>query len=1019
MSMHRRSLTFENCYFLLKESYKLVESFKNYLTSYQLQQITKKTLVILSDKINNSEEINKYKINKLAMIIIKPYLEAIINYPNDSQYIKQTFIMIKFLLNNNIFSQNSYLSIIKIFISIIDYNKNEYLEEIIQLMSKMINKDKIQLSLQIILHFFTLCVKITNLNKEDEKSKKLFVNYIDLIFNFLDILLRPVIYKENKQLQFQYHENLDELSIKEVEPSKKRNQQSFYTIQSDSHESDNETDTINNISLSNSPINSKYCNSTIKVSLKNINDKSFAKLEEYKNFDIYKSCIKIFYYLVSVLSGKAKYESLIGIPSIEISILLINTIIKRTNNLLIYIDDFFYIIDHILVDSLYEIMRDYKLTNEVKVLIFDSVFLIIQHYRFSFWLIIPTIYLLKKDTNNKERLYQFIDNIIKNYSLFTDIYQYKTDNCLDLIKDDSLRILEEITGTRNYIKFNNNVVGVIMNCFSHQKMKELSSIHFNIIQKVYTNLENFFINVLSINHIYLENSNTMSMSSKLICNKEKDYNKLREPFFFFNPYICNIFNYLFTNLLNGKEDIEKYVDSIIIYLKIYSILKDEPSKEQIFKVIINLIENPSLSFQDFNILVKYLFEFFQIKDFNNSIESWRCIFNCIEKIYEKIIKIDNKFEMKNKDIIEGVENYIKHIENNITIYNRDSTKDNNEDIYLYDEEGNDKINNLENTDSFQELSGLAGPCSYLNVKSRRPSRLRFKSILSKQSTNSSIDDNNLIFLKTNSMPQLNIDEKEENDSPNNIMKNNIQKIETFLIGISEERELENNNFISNIIMNALWTNSFIYLKKKDLTGIQFNLIMILEIISTNAKKVNHFFNKISLIIFEVFTTKDIKDENLKIFAFDTMTIVLMFIISLYEDDEIEEKEENDVWSISNYQTAVLSVYQKFIDNIILSNNVNLKKRCIQNLKIILVHSGQKINKQGWEKLFDIILLIVNNIMVIGNNIYDVILYLLKFYIDNLKLMGLGNRFQELINIIINKAKPEMKHKIEALIKKYE
>ena len=61
--MHRRSLTFENCYFLLKESYKLVESFKNYLTSYKLQQITKKTLVILSDKINNSEEINKYKIN--------------------------------------------------------------------------------------------------------------------------------------------------------------------------------------------------------------------------------------------------------------------------------------------------------------------------------------------------------------------------------------------------------------------------------------------------------------------------------------------------------------------------------------------------------------------------------------------------------------------------------------------------------------------------------------------------------------------------------------------------------------------------------------------------------------------------------------------------------------------------------------------------------------------------------------------------------------------------------------------
>jgi len=1021
MSIHRRSLSIDDCSFLLKQSYKLIESFKNFLTSYQLQQITRKTLTILSEKINNKEEINNYKIHKLAMIIIKPYLEAIINYPNDPIYIKHTFIMIKFLLNNNIFSQNSHLSIIKIFISIINYNKNEYLEEIIFLMSKMINKDRIQLSLQIILNYFTLCVKITNLNKDDEKSKKLFVNYIDLIFNFLDILLRPVIYKENKQLQFQYHENLDELSIKDVDTikPKKRSQQSFYTIQSESHESDNEADTINNISISNeSPNSIKYYNSTIKFSLKNIDEKSFAKLEEYKNFDIYKSCIKIFHYLVSVLSGRAKYESSIEIPSIEISLLLINTIINRTNNLLIYIDDFFYIIDQILVDSLYEIMRDYKLTNEITFLIIDLVFLIVQNYRFSFWLIIPTIYLLKKAPTNKEKLYQFIDNIIKNFSLFTDIYQYKTDNCLDLIKDDSLRILEEITGTRNYIKFNNNVIGVIMNCFSHQKMKELSSIYLNDIKQVYLDLENFFINVLSIHHIYLENSNNFSMSSRLICNKENDYDKLREPFFFFNPYICNIFNYLFINLLNGKEGIEKYVDSIVIYLKIYSTLKDEPSKEQIFKVIINLIENPSLSFQDFNILVKYLFEFFQIKDYNNSIESWRCIFNCIEKIYEKIIKIDNKFEMKNKDIIEGVENYIKHIENNITIYNRDSTKSNNVNIYLYDEEGNDKNNNLENGDSFQELSGLGVNNNYSNIKSRRQSRLRFKSILSKQSTNGSIDDNNLFFLKHNSMPQLNLDEKEENESPNNIMKNIIQKIETFLIGISDERELENQNFISNIIMNALWTNSFIYLKKKDLTGIQFNLIMILEIISTNAMRVNNYFNKISLIVFEVFTTKEIKDENLKIFAFDTMTIVLMFIISLYEDDEIEDKEENDVWDNSNYQTAVLTVYQKFIDNIIFSNNINLKKRCIQNLKIILVHSGQKINKEGWEKLFDIFLVIVNNIKIIGDNTYDMLLYLMKFYIDTLKDMGLANRIQELNSVILNKSKSEMRHKIEEIIKKY-
>ena len=665
-------------------------------------------------------------------------------------------------------------------------------------------------------------------------------------------------------------------------------------------------------------------------------------------------------------------------------------------------------------------MRDYKLTNEITFLIIDLVFLIVQNYRFSFWLIIPTIYLLKKAPTNKEKLYQFIDNIIKNFSLFTDIYQYKTDNCLDLIKDDSLRILEEITGTRNYIKFNNNVIGVIMNCFSHQKMKELSSIYLNDIKQVYLDLENFFINVLSIHHIYLENSNNFSMSSRLICNKENDYDKLREPFFFFNPYICNIFNYLFINLLNGKEGIEKYVDSIVIYLKIYSTLKDEPSKEQIFKVIINLIENPSLSFQDFNILVKYLFEFFQIKDYNNSIESWRCIFNCIEKIYEKIIKIDNKFEMKNKDIIEGVENYIKHIENNITIYNRDKSKENIDiNVLLYDEEGNDKMNNnIENNflESFQELADLASPETLFNNKSKRQSRLRFKSILSKQSTNGSFEDN-LCSLRNNSMPQLIIDEKEEKESPNFIMKNIIQKIETFLIGINEERELKNNNFISNIIMNAIWTNSFYYLKKMDLTGIQFNLIMILQIISTNAKKINHFFNKISLIVFEVFNTHEIKEENIKMFAFDTMTIVLMFIICLYEDEE-GEKEENDVWKNSNYQNAILTVYEKFIEEIIFSHNINLKRRAVQNLKIILIHSGHKINKEGWEKLFNIFLFIVNNINEIGENTYKLFSCLMKTHTDNINLMGLGNKIQELMNLLLIKAKKDMKNKLEEIISKY-
>ena len=43
---------------------------------------------------------------------------------------------------------------------------------------------------------------------------------------------------------------------------------------------------------------------------------------------------------------------------------------------------------------------------------------------------------------------------------------------------------------------------------------------------------------------------------------------------------------------------------------------------------------------------------------------------------------------------------------------------------------------------------------------------------------------------------------------------------------------------------------------------------------------------------------------------------------------------------------------------------------------------------------------------------------MKFYIDTLKDMGLGNRIQELNSVILNKSKSEMRHKIEEIIKKY-
>jgi hypothetical protein len=193
--------------------------------------------------------------------------------------------------------------------------------------------------------------------------------------------------------------------------------------------------------------------------------------------------------------------------------------------------------------------------------------------------------------------------------------------------------------------------------------------------------------------------------------------------------------------------------------------------------------------------------------------------------------------------------------------------------------------------------------------------------------------------------------------------------------------------------------------------------MILQIISTNAKKINHFFNKISLIVFEVFNTHEIKEENIKMFAFDTMTIVLMFIICLYEDEE-GEKEENDVWKNSNYQNAILTVYEKFIEEIIFSHNINLKRRAVQNLKIILIHSGHKINKEGWEKLFNIFLFIVNNINEIGENTYKLFSCLMKTHIDNINLMGLGNKIQELMNLLLIKAKKDMKNKLEEIISKY-
>ena len=96
----------------------------------------------------------------------------------------------------------------------------------------------------------------------------------------------------------------------------------------------------------------------------------------------------------------------------------------------------------------------------------------------------------------------------------------------------------------------------------------------------------------------------------------------------------------------------------------------------------------------------------------------------------------------------------------------------------------------------------------------------------------------------------------------------------------------------------------------------------------------------------------------------------------------------------------------------------MKRRAVQNLKIILIHSGHKINKEGWEKLFNIFLFIVNNINEIGENTYKLFSCLMKYHTDNINLIGLGNKIQELMNLLLIKSKKDMKNKLEEIISKY-
>ena len=911
------------------------------------------------------------------------------------------------VINNELLNQNSYYLILSILNNISniyfyfqDDKKKIFLVNLLKIFQNLILEKYIQFSSKIVHLFFSLITKIihhNSLNKNDvTKGFYTFLSdYSLLLFKFLSDFIRPLITKKNKN--FSSKENLDDA------PVNKRKQQSFYTITES--QSENEKSQYDNLTAS--------INVFQTIAFDN-NDAIKLEIKEYQNVDLYNDCIYIFSYLFNVvLSTSSSTEHLKNV--IEI----ITNIIIQTDNLFLYLDEYKNIICNDLAKQISIILirfKDNHIEIELKEKISNLVFSIIKHLHRGYWLL-P--YLLCESKNNfysneKFIFYELYEKLTSDPFLLNEIYSLKyekvNNNCntsdKEIVENESVINLISVILSEKNLK----IISLMKNSddnFLSPRRKEKNH-YLSIITKILYNFLNFINSELSFNHIYI-NPNIPNVIQDTL-----EHKKLKEKILYFSTYIPKVLNFVVTENILLKTPLSDLFDLSNNFCNIYSIFDLHNVNAQILGVWIYLIKNKEVEEGDFFYISKTFLSFINNLNINNSIESWITNFSFMQSIYIYLSMSKYNYTIIPKPQIE-IEVYIKHIEHFIRMYSfnfydtmlkneKNELNSNNE----YNEDCDFNISTC-NTKSFvknnftnnlQNYNGN-GNCSFHespdtnNTNGLRISFMKNKQkvsyLLRKQST--SINSNNVCVnvIDKNSYITKSPDPTSfiEKESTNNYLVIS-NSIDSYFI----ENSVNYGNDYLLIIINALLKNTLDCIKEKKVLELQFNLIKIMEISSVNVYRINLFWTKLTLMIYEVFIfTQNI---TLLVFTLDTYFIISMFILFLFAEEEQETLDNNDAenWLNERYQTLIFNEMKKIISKIIEKKEEKLIEFVINNIWTLLFHLGGKINKNGSKAFYEMLVYFMDNIKN-----YNPCFCIIEEIVDNYPELYEKNNYPYLLHII--------------------
>ena len=1044
-----------------------VEILSNISTYTKNQDIQKKILTSISSLNSFTSTTYKDKFNftciflNSILLLMKNYNKQYC-YTNDSIN-SQIIRAINIIISNNLLSQTTYTLITDIIVLISP--KQVYLFHDILL--KLIHEKNIQLENKITVKFFTIIIdelfalsEMKVIERQDlvrerfKLSKSLLEEYCLIHLKYLSDVFLPVIFKKhrnrffgNNNINLNNNESkLDEGSIsqsftlKVEEFCNKKMQQSFHTIAEAQNEND---DTSRN-----------HCNSICK---------DITNIDEYKDLDIYKNGIVILSRLIGCLkpinkpinkNDKCPSPKLISArsnnnlsntsneiynwPIINVVCKILTKIIKQTQNLFLFMEEYISLIGIDLANSIANIITNstlskVQLKKEIILSLSELVLNIMNTYHLSYWIVPLFIENLANLSHIDEQsllCYEFITKIISSPRLLLDMFRFKEEKWSHLYnhraKHDNCdyifcakQLLEQYNNDYKY-KINNNnmicnesILDRIMKLFNNKVIDNAKKNHqfIKIFNKVSESFDHVFNEILNQYHICSTNTKNENIEE----NKQANI-----IIMYFYPFVEKILLTLIG--LNKDKFMKIYIDRLFNYLKLFSVIGNEEIKIKILDILLNEVKHYKHK-ENYLYICKQLLSFIENIDLNNSCKIWERIFELIGVIIANLNE-DNNDYLLTFDLKHEINYYIQYIEQYIKKFYFDyydsilTMNDNKEKNKYKRNDNHSKTNELifSLNESPETLNSTLGMASFIQGKAP-PIKIQG----TKRKMSAPISSNNDIFKNTINNCYINtclsfiVPEQENAIDVNNL----ISQLESFFI---EHSPNWNDEFFVEVIISSWikYVNKLI--KSKNITQLKYSLIQILSIISVNVHRIFSFWNKINLCIYEIFLIDEEKESNIKTFAVDTVIIISLFILATFDDKDNEFDEEQNEYDYINMNSSPISPilisnflnlerepkpkqkklnpmnYQKIvIDNLkkyICSNiGMNCKKytECMFNsLYNMIYHVGYLFNEEAWISL----MLIYKEFLSKTNNIINVF-YFFGYILDNYK-----NRInEEIINDI--------------------